>query len=75
MRRNFNSRSGDVTGGIAVFALFSWIVIFILVALGWIFNIVALIGTSFDAGLTVESALRIVGIFFVPLGAIMGLFV
>jgi len=41
---------------------------------GWIMNIVKLVA-QFDADLTAEIVLRIVGIPVAPIGAIMGLFV
>ena len=50
----------------------AWIAIVFTVAVGWIKNIVELISVGFDAGVTVEIALRVVGIFVPPLGAFMG---
>lgn len=41
---------------------------------GWIMNIVAVAGSSFDP-ITGVVVLRVVGIFVPPLGGIMGLFV
>lgn len=42
---------------------------------GWVANIIKLANAGFDAGLTVEIALRVVGVVVVPLGAVMGIFV
>lgn len=42
--------------------------------IGWIANIVAIFGSSFEP-ITGELVLRIIGVFVAPLGAIMGLFV
>lgn len=39
---------------------------------GWVFNIVAIVGMTGFSGLLV---LRIFGIFFAPLGVVLGLFV
>ena len=50
-----------------------FIALWILVIVGWVMNIVALWGASFDP-LTGPVILRIVGIFVAPLGAVLGLF-
>lgn len=52
-----------------------WLVVVMAVAIGWIKNIIAIVDFGFDAGVTIEIALRIVGIFVVPLGVIMGYFI
>lgn len=49
-----------------------WLVVVIGVIVGWIMNIFDVIGVS--TPLNAEDALHIVGIFIVPLGAIMGIF-
>jgi hypothetical protein len=59
----------------ALTLLFVQIAIVGTIGLGWIFNIIDLTGMSLDDGLTLELGLRIVGIVFPPLGAIMGWFV
>jgi len=67
MRRNNVENAGAVTGAIVVWAFV------ILTLVGWVMNIFDLVGTQLDV-ITIELVLRIVGIFVVPLGAIMGLF-
>ena len=43
------------------------------IALGWIFNIVAIFNlAAADGGVTMMFVLRCVGVIFVPLGAIFG---
>lgn len=42
---------------------------------GWVKNIIKLFDAGLDAGLTVESTLRIIGIPVAPLGVILGWFV
>jgi hypothetical protein len=50
-----------------------FVALWIAAIVGWIMNIVALYGASFDP-LTGPVILRIVGIFVAPLGSILGLF-
>lgn len=50
-----------------------WLIVVAAIVIGWIMNIFDLVGMKFDE-ITIEIALRIVGIVVVPLGAIMGLF-
>lgn len=45
----------------------------LVAVVGWIMNVVALAGMSFDP-ITTTLVLRCVGIVMVPLGAVMGLF-
>lgn len=47
--------------------------IWLTMIVGWIMNIVDLVGTSFDP-LTAIAVLRVVGIFVFPLGAVLGIF-
>lgn len=53
-----------------------WILLGLAVFVGWIFNIIHLVSMvgSETVVFTVEFVLRIVGIFVMPLGAIMGFF-
>jgi len=65
---------GGTTG-----AVLSAFVFLPLVAIGWVFNVLALIGMSettgaLTAGVTIEGGLRAVGLFVFPLGAILGWF-
>ena len=49
---------------------------FVLVVLvGYVMNIVALVGMDWNAALGIEAILRIIGIPVAPIGSIMGLFV
>ncbi len=50
---------------------FIWLVTVILIAVGWVMNIIALAHAS---AVTVLVVLRIIGIFVPPLGAILGYF-
>jgi len=51
-----------------------WIVLFLLGLLGYILNIIAILHTYNIVPLTGLFILRIVGVFAVPLGCILGLF-
>ena len=46
----------------------------VAIAGGWIINIISLAGMDWSQAITIEGALRIVGVIVVPLGSIMGLF-
>lgn len=46
-----------------------------IIVVGWVMNIISLVGLGLDQALTVEGVLRIVGIPLAPLGAVMGYFV
>lgn len=48
--------------------------IVLLVGIGWVMNILDLVGMELDV-VTIELILRVIGIVVVPLGAIMGYFV
>lgn len=50
-----------------------WIFVVLIGAGGWIANIVKLIGMGFDP-ITGMAVGRVVGVFVVPLGAILGFF-
>lgn len=52
---------------IAVSGLFAGLAIY-----GWGSNIVSLVQSGLDSGLTVEALLRMIGIVVVPLGVVMG---
>jgi hypothetical protein len=43
--------------------------------IGWVVNILKLAEYGLDVGITIELALRCIGVVIVPLGAVMGLFV
>ena len=58
---------------IAGFGIVVWIVLFVVGAYGWGCNIVALVGMNADP-ITGLFILRIVGIFLVPIGVVVGLF-
>ena len=49
------------------------VILYVAGAVGWIANVVKLIGTI-DGGFTGMVILRIVGVFLFPLGAILGIF-
>lgn len=54
--------------------IFAYGAVVVVALVGWVLNIVALTGMDWDAGLTIEAVMRIVGIPFVPLGAVLGFF-
>ena len=58
----------------STFLLIVWIAVLILLPVGWIMNIFDVIATDFQAPLTAETILHVVGIVVVPLGAVMGIF-
>lgn len=49
----------------------TWITLAVVVFYGWCMNIYQLV-SAHDAGLTVKFVLKIIGIFVVPLGGLMG---
>lgn len=49
------------------------IIVYVAGAVGWIANLVKLIGII-DGGVTGMMILRAIGVFLVPLGAILGIF-
>ncbi len=63
----------SIETGIPVTALFLWLAVIITGVVGWVLNIVKLMGMTLDT-VTIELVLRGVGIFVAPLGSIMGLF-
>ncbi len=54
------------------YALFI-IILAILVAIGWVMNVIDLV--RWNADITAEFIIRVIGIFVPPLGAIMGWFI
>lgn len=50
-----------------------WLIVLVVVGIGWVMNIIDLLGTSFDP-ITGLAILRVVGIFIPPLGAVLGYF-
>lgn len=58
----------------ASFLLIAWIGLLIAIPVGWVMNIFDVIATDFQAPLTAETILHVVGILVVPLGAVMGIF-
>lgn len=68
MSRNPENAIAAVVGGFGLV----WLVIVVSMIVGWIMNIFDVFGVS--TPLNAEDALHIVGIFIVPLGAIMGIF-
>ena len=63
----------SIETGIPVTAVFLWLVVIVTGVVGWVLNIVKLMGMTLDA-VTIELVLRGLGIFVAPLGSIMGLF-
>jgi hypothetical protein len=63
----------SIETGIPVTAVLLWLAVIITGVVGWVLNIVKLMGMTLDA-VTIELVLRGVGIFVAPLGSIMGLF-
>jgi len=55
------------TGTVAIFIIALWV----LCAVGWVANIVKLVGMDFGA-ITGLLIVRAIGIFIAPLGAVMG---
>jgi len=52
-------------------AIFFYIALIIGGGIGWVLNIVKLVGAGFDP-IGAEVVLRVIGIFMAPLGAILG---
>ncbi|CUA90975.1 hypothetical protein Ga0061061_11727 [Chelatococcus sambhunathii] len=52
----------------------AWLVIVLTALVGWVMNIIALVG-MLDGAVTALFIARIVGVFIAPLGAVLGLFV
>ncbi len=50
-----------------------WLAIAVTLLIGWVINIVELVAMPFTP-VTIEMIVRIVGVVFVPLGALMGYF-
>ena len=48
-----------------------WVVVVLAGIIGWVINIVKLVG-MIGADISAELVIRAVGIFFAPLGAVMG---
>lgn len=70
--RNYNQSNIE-----SVFAmLFFGIVwgLMLAIPIGWVMNILDIIAIDFNAPLTAESILHLIGVFIVPLGAVMGIF-
>lgn len=57
-----------VVGFMAMFALWAAVIV------GWVMNVIALVHMVYDPTISVLLVLRIVGIFFPPLGAVLGWF-
>lgn len=55
-------------------AILIWLVIVLALGIGWVMNIIAIMHSDFGR-LSGVLVLRVVGIFVVPLGALMGYFV
>lgn len=68
MSRNPESAIAVVAGSFGLV----WLAIVASMVIGWIMNIFDVIGVT--SPLNAEDALHIIGIFIVPLGAIMGIF-
>jgi len=63
----------SIETGIPVTAVFLWLAVIVTGIVGWVLNIVKLMGMTLDT-VTIELVLRGLGIFVAPLGSIMGLF-
>lgn len=55
-------------------ALIIWVIVAVLIGVGWVLNIIELSNTSFDP-ITGLAILRVIGVFLPPLGAVLGYFV
>lgn len=64
------NQKGNATIGVIVV----WLVIVLALGIGWIENIIKIAGSDFGH-LSGVLILRVVGIFIVPLGSVMGYFV
>lgn len=62
-----------VFGGIIMGVAF-WGAAVLAIGVGWVLNIIALAGMSFDP-ITGLAVLRVIGVFIPPLGAVLGYFV
>jgi hypothetical protein len=69
MRTRYDSGAKWTIGGLVV-----WLVIVVALGIGWIENIIKIAHSDFGS-LSGVLVLRIVGIFVVPLGSIMGYFI
>lgn len=58
----------------SVIALLFWSALVLTMIIGWVMNIVAIFSID-EIVITGELILRVAGIFIVPIGAIMGIFV
>ncbi len=56
------------------YVVIAWFIFWATVAVGWVINVVHIVGLESFTPFTGELAVRIVGIFIPPLGAIMGFF-
>ena len=56
-------------------ALAVYAAIILVVAWGWILNILALVDLGMDNLVTIEGILRVGGVFVAPVGAVLGFFV
>lgn len=65
---SFESKVATMAAGTLI-----WFALWIAVVVGWVMNIVDLFYQSFEP-LTAVAVLRVVGIFILPLGAVMGFF-
>lgn len=54
-------------------AILLWGTIVVLIGVGWVLNVIDLLGTSFDP-LTGLAVARVIGVFVPPLGAVLGYF-
>ena len=70
--RSFNRF--NIFAGLGASGVILWVCFWIAVLVGWVINIVDLVGMIGGNQLTTLFVARIVGIFFFPLGAILGWF-
>lgn len=66
MKRNISIKVG--TAGMLI-----WLALFLMLAIGWVMNIVTIAHSNFS-DLTGMLVLRTIGVFFAPLGGVLGWF-
>lgn len=65
---------GDgILAGLGIAAAVLWFGLLVAGVIGWVMNLLTLIGLGLDP-FTAEAGFRLAGVFFVPIGAVLGYF-
>jgi len=71
----YNYNSSGLGAGTGLFIIFLWLISITAGGIGWLWNIIKLVGEVQDStAITAIEVLRGIGIFFFPLGAVLGWF-